>query len=56
MDDDDAEGTVINADSLMHLTSFDGTWQKKGYASLNGVVTTMSSQRKCLDVGNVKEM
>ena len=30
--------------------SFDGTWQRRGYASLNGVVTAMSPQGKCLDV------
>ena len=42
--DVDAEGTGVDT-----LASFDGTWQKRGYASLNGVVTTMSSQCKCLD-------
>ena len=51
--DVDAEGTVVDP-----LASFDGAWQKRGYASLNGVVTTMSSQGKCLDRcgDNVKEI
>ena len=45
------EETVINAETVVDtLVSFDGTWQKRGYASLNGVVTAMSSQGKCLDV------
>ena len=32
------------------LASFDGPWQKRGYGSLNGVVTTMSAHSKCRDV------
>ena len=45
------EETVINAETVVDtLVSFDGTWQKRGYASLNGVATAMSSQGKRLDV------
>ena len=29
--------------------SLDGTWQERGYASFNGVVTEMSDQGKCID-------
>ena len=32
--------------------SFDGTWQRRGYASLNGVVTAISSG-KCVDYDEV---
>ena len=43
--DDFDELTIVNA----HV-SLDGSWQKCGYASLNGLVTAMSSDGKCLDV------
>jgi len=32
------------------IVSFDGTWQKRGHASINGVVTAISAENgKCLD-------
>ena len=52
--DTESEENVVTAEivnrDLLTLVSFDGTWQIRGYASLNGVVTEMSSQGKCLDV------
>ena len=36
--------------------SVDGTWQKRGYSSLNGVVTVISSKvGKCLDVATLSK-
>ena len=42
--DDFVEDAVVDT-----CASFDGTWQKRGYASFNGVVTGMSDQGKCID-------
>ena len=42
--DDFAENAVVDI-----CVSFDGTWQERGYASFNGVVTEMSDQGKCID-------
>ena len=61
-----AEETILEAGKELHETlsvensaaneivdyqvSVDGTWQKRGYSSLNGVVTLLSSSTgKCLD-------
>ena len=32
-----SEGQVVSIDA-----SFDGTWQKRGYSSLNGVITAIA--------------
>lgn len=40
----------VTSDGIKPVTaSFDGTWQRRGYASLNGVVTSIC-QGKCVDV------
>ena len=40
-----SEDQVVDIDA-----SFDGTWQKRGYLSLNGVVTVISKDSgKCID-------
>ena len=40
-----SEGQVVDIDA-----SFDGTWQKRGYSSLNGVITAIAKDSgKCFD-------
>jgi len=40
----------VPSDDVKPVTvSFDGTWQRRGYASLNGVVTALC-QGKCIDI------
>ena len=38
-----------NSQSTKCRVSFDGTWQKRGFSSSNGIVTAMNSG-KCIDV------
>jgi hypothetical protein len=41
---------AYNDDTFVDTTvSFDGTWQKRGHVSFNGVVTAMSLKGKCID-------
>ena len=43
------EGTSPDADGVKEVTvSVDGSWQRRGYASLNGVITVISNG-KCID-------
>ena len=37
------------ADVVDTTASFDGTWQKRGHVSFNGVITAMSLNGKCID-------
>ena len=40
----------VPSDNVKPVTvSFDGTWQRRGYTSLNGVVTGLC-QGKCIDI------
>ena len=41
-------GTSLDADGVKVTVSVDGSWQRRGYASLNGVFTTISNG-KCVD-------
>ena len=44
------ENMHVPSDNVKPVTvSFDGTWQRRGYASLNGVVTAIC-QGKCIDI------
>ena len=44
------ENLHVFSDGVKPVTaSFDGTWQRRGYASLNGVITSIC-QGKCVDV------
>jgi hypothetical protein len=41
----------LDNDDGQHRISLDGTWQKRGHASHNGIVTAISlDTKKCLDV------
>ena len=50
---EEIKSSAVDADRLGNLAkccvSFDGTWQKRGHASLNGVVTAIRYNGKCLD-------
>ena len=50
-DDDAVENTNVDDNGVCDVSaSFDGTWQRRGYASLNGVLTAISIENgKCLD-------
>ena len=44
-------GEAFDIETLVDIRArFDGSWQNRGYASMNGVVTAMSPQNECLDV------
>jgi hypothetical protein len=45
-----SKSSVLQPDVKDCIVSFDGTWQKRGYASINGVVTAISAENgKCID-------
>ena len=50
---EEIKSSVVDADRLGNLAkccvSLDCTWQKRGHASLNGVVTAIGYNGKCLD-------
>ena len=50
-DDDAVENTDVDDNGVCDVSApFDGTWQRRGYASLNGVLTAISIENgKCLD-------
>ena len=47
-----AASAVRNNESVTDIDdSFDGTWQRRGFASLNGVVTCIERKHdKCVDI------
>lgn len=44
-----SDEVVVNDTVIDTTASFDGTWQKRGHVSFNGVVTAMSLEGKCID-------